>query len=783
MKSIFTTLFCIAALAANAQTYNQIDEMGQISQRDENGTGNFNKHNNDTTEHKEIPRGIYVWTVDRRFGDRTPAVVDTLQHMYMNSIFNTGLYGEYNTTGNNYTARESRIVIDRPLPSQFIFTQPYSYIIKQPDELHFTNTLSPITNISYDNCGNKTNGEDHIDAKFAVNAGKRLGFGFDLNYAYARGYFANQSTSHFGATFWASYIGDQYNMHTILSTYHQKAAENGGITDDNYVTHPESFDDAFSDNEIPTVLSQNWNRNNSLHFFLTHRYSLGFYRMEKLTEAELKARKFAAESKRENEAKANIGDEVATTGRKPGDKTAKAIPSGRPDGAVIAGDEPTDTGTAAIDTSRIKVDDTAKMDSLLAAKQRQDSIDATMKRVFVPVTSFIHTVDINRYDRIYQAYDSPDNYYTNTYFTHNDDWSYGGDSIYDRTKLMSVKNTLAIALLEGFNKYAKAGLKVFASHELRRFDLPEMFETNGYSLSRMANWTENTVSVGGQITKTQGKTLHYNLLAEAWLVGEDAGQLKVDFSTDINFPLFGDTVTLAAKAHFYRLNPTFYQRHYHSKHIWWDNNDMSKETRSRIEGLLTYPKTKTSLRVAIEEIQNYTYISTAYDATTEERTNLSAAINQNGSNISLFTAQLRQDFRVGILNWENIITYQHSSNQEVLPVPALNLYTNLYIKFKVVKQLSVELGADGYFFTNYFAPDFVPQLNQFAVQTNSESRVKLGGYPFVDVYANLHLKRTRFFIMYSNATAGSGNRMTFLAPHYPQNGATIRFGLSWNFFN
>ena len=525
MKSIFTTLFCIAALAANAQTYNQIDEMGQITQRDENGTGNFNKHSNDTTEHKEIPRGIYVWTVDRRFGDRTPAVVDTLQHMYMNSIFNTGLYGEYNTTGNNYTARESRIVIDRPLPSQFIFTQPYSYIIKQPDELHFTNTLSPITNISYDNCGNKTNGEDHIDAKFAVNAGKRLGFGFDLNYAYARGYFANQSTSHFGATFWASYIGDQYNMHTILSTYHQKAAENGGITDDNYVTHPESFDDAFSDNEIPTVLSQNWNRNNSLHFFLTHRYSLGFYRMEKLTEAELKARKFAAESKRENEGKANTGDEVATTGRAPGDKTANTMPSGRPDGAVIAGDEPTDTGTAAIDTSRIKVDDTAKMDSLLAAKQRQDSIDATMKRVFVPVTSFIHTVDINRYDRIYQAYDSPDNYYTNTYFTHNDDWSYGGDSIYDRTKLMSVKNTLAIALLEGFNKYAKAGLKVFASHELRRFDLPEMFETNGYSLSRMANWTENTVSVGGQITKTHGKTLHYNLLAEAWLVGEDAGQL------------------------------------------------------------------------------------------------------------------------------------------------------------------------------------------------------------------------------------------------------------------
>ena len=187
--------------------------------------------------------------------------------------------------------------------------------------------------------------------------------------------------------------------------------------------------------------------------------------------------------------------------------------------------------------------------------------------------------------------------------------------------------------------------------------------------------------------------------------------------------------------------------------------------------------------MAVEEIQNYTYFSTSYDATTNGRTNMTASINQHGGNINLLTAQLRQDFRLGILNWENIVTYQHSSNQEVLPVPALNLFTNLYIKFKIVKQLTVELGGDAYFFTNYFAPDFVPQLNQFAVQSNSASKVKLGGYPFVDVYANLHLKRTRFFVMFSHVTAGNGNRMYFLTPHYPQNGRILRFGLSWNFFN
>ncbi len=769
--------------AAMAQVYNQMDENGQITQIDETANGNFNKHNKDTTHtNKEIPKGLYVWRIDRKFGDIIPAKPDTARHLFMNTTFNTGLYGEYNTTGSNYTARQNRIVIDRPLTDQFIFTQPYSHVMKQPDNFLFTNTLSPITNITYDNCGDKTNGEDHIDALFAVNAGKKLGFGFDLNYSYARGYYANQNNSHFGATLFASYLGDRYKMHAFFSTYHQKVTENGGITDDNYITHPESFDDNYNENEIETVLNSNWNRNDNTHFFFTHRYSLGFYRKVKMTDAEIEARRFAAASKRDNEKKKGAdgdGTDKESTGR--GGNKPTAQPMGRPEGAKIVGDEPEDNKIA-VDTARVKVESQAAMDSLLVAKAIQDSIDATMKDEFVPVTSFIHTLDLNKYDRIYLAYATPENYYANTYYNYSNGLSNGGDSIYDQTRHLDIKNTFAVALLEGFNKYAKAGLKVFASHEYRRFEMPSIVADDP-SRSFLSTWNEHTISVGGQIAKTQGNTLHYNLQAETWIVGEDFGQLKADFSTDLNFRLWGDTVTLAAKAYFYRLVPTFYQRNYHSKHLWWDNSDLSSETRTRIEGLFTYRKTNTSLRVAIEEIQNYTYFGMSYDATTTGRTNMTAGVRQFGGNINLLTAQLRQNFKLGILNWENVLTFQNSNQPDILPVPALNVFTNLYLKFKIVKQLSVEFGADAYFFTKYYAPDFVPQINQFAVQQNAASRVKLGGYPFVDAYANMHLKQTRFFIMFSHVNAGNGDRMYFLTPHYPLNSRVLRMGLSWNFFN
>ena len=242
-KTIALLLLFVSYGLAYSQEYNQIDDSGQITQRGGNTNKNFNKHNNDTTKNKEIPRGIRVWTIDRKFGDITPAIVDTLPHLFQNTIFNTGIYGDYNTTGNNYTARESRIYIDRPLTEQFIFTQPYSHVTKQPNNFYFTNTLSPLTNITYDNCGDKTNGEDHINAKFAVNAGKRLGLGFDIDYSYARGYYNAQSTSHFGTILYASYLGDRYNMHTMFSTYYRKVSENGGITDDKYITQQETFDD------------------------------------------------------------------------------------------------------------------------------------------------------------------------------------------------------------------------------------------------------------------------------------------------------------------------------------------------------------------------------------------------------------------------------------------------------------------------------------------------------------------------------------------------------------
>lgn len=757
---------------AQFDSFNQMDEDGNVTQRS-------TKHNADSLgTDKEIPKGIKVWTVDERFGDIRKAELDTVPHMFMNTIFGTGLRGEYNTLGNVGTPRINRVFIDRQDDGQFLFTQPYDYFVKPVSTFHFTNTLSPFTNLTYNTAGNRTNGEDHFTAKFGVNAGKRLGVGFNFDYIYGRGYYQNQSTSHFNYTMYGSYLGDRYQAHLLFSTNHQKVTENGGITDDNFVLHPESFDDNFATNEIPTVLENNWNRNDNQHVFLSHRYNVGFKRKVKMTEEEIKAKKFAMEAKRDSEERKRREEErrkAEDEGRDFNEDNVKEKKTyaGRPSDAKIAGNEPTATDSMG-KGGRINVDSKEMADSLAKVSAKAAADTMWMKDEYVPVTSFIHTMKLDNYKRIYQAYNTPADFYADNYVA----GPYAGDSIYDKTSHLRLQNTFAISMLEGFNKWAKAGVKAFVTSDLRRFVLP-----SSDSNTATTSYNEHNLSVGGQLSKTEGKTLHYNVTAETWMLGEDLGQLKIDGAVDLNFPLFGDTVTLAAKGFFHRNNPTFYYRHYHSRHFWWDNTSLSKELHSRVEGLFSYRKTNTTLRVAFDEIQNYTYLAMGYNiADDHSRKGNTMEVRQKGGAITLLTLSLAQNFKLGPLNWENVITYQKSTDNDVLPVPDLNIYTNLYLRFKIAQVLKCDFGADGRYFTKYYAPDYSPALGQYAVQTG-DNRVQTGNYPLVNIYANFHLKHTRFFVMMSHVNAGSGNRQYFLTPHYPLNQRVFRFGLSWNFFN
>ena len=733
MRRILLTyilLFVLGLLAVQAQQpFNTLDnrdrygnQVDPSTQPDSLDTG---------TDVQSIPPKLYMWQLSETLGNRTIVPADTLALNFQNTNLVGGMTGEYNFLGNLGSPRLSRIFFNRQDDEPTLFMAPYSSFFVRPDQVFFTNSNVPYTNLTYYKAGNKINGEERFKSYFSVNVNKRLAFGFNFDYLYGRGYYANQSTSHFNAGLFGSYIGERYQIQAVYNNFFMKMNENGGIANDGYITRPDTMAEGkkeYSSTTIPVKMEQTSNRNKDFYVYLTQRYRLGF------------KRRVLKEEAQNNSVQQRFSPAAPTT----------SIASSIAPADSLATDS---LATDSLPANNLAMGDNLSLDSLNSNHALPE--DTNFVEEFVPVTSFIHTFKIERARHKYQSVSTPDE---NAYYNKQ------GVSR-DSTTAFSVKNVFGIALLEGFNRYAKAGLTGYISHKFSRYDL-----MNADSMT-VDRFTEQEIYVGGELAKRQGKTLHYSIDGEVGIMDKAMGQFRVNGNMDLNFRLWKDTVNLKVRGFVKNTLPSFYMRHYHSNLHVWDNDNMEKEFRTRVEGELNIDRWGTNLRAGVENVKNYTYL------------NQKVVPEQNSGNIQILSATLKQNFRAGIFHLDNEVTWQKSSNETVLPLPQISVYSNLYLLTKLAKKvLTVQLGADVRYFTKYNAPAYTPSIQQFHLQPEND-QVEIGGYPIVNVYANLHLKRTRLFAMYSHVNQGMGTRNSFLVPHYPINPSLLRIGVSWNFYD
>lgn len=412
-------------------------------------------------------------------------------------------------------------------------------------------------------------------------------------------------------------------------------------------------------------------------------------------------------------------------------------------------------------------------------KTRADSLPDTViiHRDFVTVSKVFHTMEVSTKSRRFIDYADTENYYRCNYLPY--------DSI-DQTRYVRIRNTMGMTLVEGFNRWIPFGASAYVTHEYRQFTLTD--SVGGVGRDHMHTYKENNITLGGNLRRTTGKAFHFGATAETVLAGSDLGAFRVEGNASLHFRLGKDTVRVRAEGYMKNELPSFYYRHYHSQHYWWDNN-LRKEFRTRLGGSIGVDRWRTRLYAGVENIKNYTYLAgTPYMpssdvASTAPLSLSSITARQYVKNLQVLSAALYQDFKLGILHWDNEATVQYTSNPEVLPLPLVNLYSNLYLKFAYAKVLRIQIGADMRWFSRYYAPDYAPALEQFFVQEGAH-RVELGGYPFINAYANFHLKQVRFYVMYHHVTQGALKQTnSFLVPHYPINPRMFKLGLSWNFWD
>lgn len=409
--------------------------------------------------------------------------------------------------------------------------------------------------------------------------------------------------------------------------------------------------------------------------------------------------------------------------------------------------------------------------------------DTTVKRTLVPVTSIIWTLRYrDGFHRFVDGNASENaDFWQNTYFN--------PAETSDRHKFWSLQNTVGISLLEGFNKWAKAGLTAFATIENRHYDMRTLrqavitdpdtpgdepavdpdggvaeLKPNPYPNLKSKD-SQTLLWVGAQLLRQNGRLLNYDITGRFGLIGDAVGEVKVDGRINTGFRLFGDTAQVNAVGSFTNLSAPWLMKNYLSNHFVWQN-DFGKTRSFRIGGEVLVGRTGTFISAGVENVQNLIYF------------NSDALPVQEGGSVQIVSATLRQNLKFGPVHWDNEFTFQTSSKQNVVPLPKFVAYSNLYAMFHIAT-LKCQFGVSCDYFTKYRSLGFQPATMAFYNANDGE----VGNYPFINVYLNCKLSKTRFFIMVSHVNQGLTGTNYFSMSHYPMNPRRFQLGLSIDFAN
>ena len=226
---------------------------------------------------------------------------------------------------------------------------------------------------------------------------------------------------------------------------------------------------------------------------------------------------------------------------------------------------------------------------------------------------------------------------------------------------------------------------------------------------------------------------------------------------------------LTVSAHFKTSldEPEFYVQHMYSNHYRWDN-DFKKISTTRISGVIDIPRWNVRAEAGYALLANNIFYDTL------------GIVRQNSVPMSVLSASLEKNFKVGAFHFDNRGLFQLSSNSEVMPLPTLAINARWYAQLEIEKGvMQMQIGADAFWNTKWYSPAWNPALGVFHNQVEE----KYNNGPYIDAFVNIQWKRACIFVKYLNATQTLFDKHDyFSAHHYIQSQSAVKFGIYWPFY-
>lgn len=332
----------------------------------------------------------------------------------------------------------------------------------------------------------------------------------------------------------------------------------------------------------------------------------------------------------------------------------------------------------------------------------------------------------------------------------------------DSARVMNLENRVFLKIQPWNAESVVSNLDGGIGHQMLNFYgfKPEFF------ISGNQNKTYNNIyayfGAGGKFRKY----FAWNARAKADVAGYYKGNFSLDAAMRFSSWAVKDGIHLTAKFSSSIRKPSYFLNNYTSNHHLFDF-DFDKTTTTRIEGKLEIPHWGLEASVGYTLLNKNVYLDTLCIPT------------QNNDAMSILSAYIAKNIKVGPLHLDNRVLFQTSSKQEVVPLPKVAVNLRYYLEFYAVKNiLNVQIGADMTYNTKYYAQAFDPALGMFY----NQERYKIGNNPYIDVFVNLQWKRACIFVKCENVLQGTPNNEYYSTYRYIRPQRALKLGIWWPFY-
>ena len=326
-------------------------------------------------------------------------------------------------------------------------------------------------------------------------------------------------------------------------------------------------------------------------------------------------------------------------------------------------------------------------------------------------------------------------------------------STYDSLYFLKFLNSMTFQFLLGDQVQNKMGLDLKYGNEFVNYQL--MNEKNDFLLNNISAKIYDQsdivfVSVEGNYTFEQRlkSAYHIKLLAESKDVSiYKKINMKGFFSIEINNEY-----------------PTLISSKYYSNHFIW-KNELENVSIKEVKGGISIAKDIVNICVSNKNIKKYVFY------------NNNALPVQLQDDINIISSKIIINYKF-YKNWHfyNQSLFQFSDRQNIYAVPDFTTYLSFYYeKYFFKNAMKASFGMGCYYFTSFYADAFMPATSQFYRQ----ELVKIGNYPFVDLFVNFKIKTASFFIKIEHLNSGISGADYFFLPHLPTPGRTLKVGVDW----